>query len=190
MPGNRKSIRLKEYDYTQNNAYFVTICANDRNCVFGEIQNGKMVLNDIGNMIDELWQKIPKKYKTFEIDEYCIMPNHIHGILNIVGAHPRVRPDYDLHKGSGQTHGSAPTLGECVQWFKTMSTNEYIRNVEINDWPVFKKRFWQRNYYDHIASADANEGPPDFTRMTRKTFYANFSHQNPEYLKKVMGKLF
>jgi REP element-mobilizing transposase RayT len=159
MPGNRASMRLKDYNYAQEGAYYVTICVNERRCIFGNIQNGQMVLNKIGKMVDMWWQKLPDKYNEIGIGEYQIMPNHIHGIITIVGAHLCVRPDPTTpddnigrtHGSIGRTHGSAPTtLGTIVQWFKTMSTNEYIRNVKCNNWPPFNKRIWQRNYYEHI----------------------------------------
>lgn len=165
MQGNRKSIRLKNYDYAQNGAYYLTICAQSRECLFGDVKGSVMVLNDAGKMVDKWWQKLPDKY-AIEIDAYRIMPNHLHGIINIVGAHPCVRPDnngYDSDsKGRvhvlGQTHGSAPTttVGMIVQWFKTMLTNEYIRNVKNNNWPAFNEYLWQRNYYEHIIRGEAD----------------------------------
>ena len=78
------------------------------------------------------------------------MPNHIHGIISIVGANPRGRPNND----NGQTHGSAPTLGIIVQWFKTLTTNYYIKGVKNNNWKPFSGKLWQRNYYEHIIRND------------------------------------
>ena len=81
----RKQNRLNGYDYSQTNHYFVTIRSNNRKKWFGEIKNNEMILNDGGNMIDLWWQEMFKKYKNISIDEYIIMPNHIHGIISIVG---------------------------------------------------------------------------------------------------------
>ncbi len=89
---HRRSIRLKEYDYSQAGAYFVTICTQDRDCLFGDIIEGKIQLNPAGNMIHNWWNQIAQKYLNVELDECVIMPNHIHGII-IVGADPRVCPD-------------------------------------------------------------------------------------------------
>ena len=101
---NRKKNRLKEYDYSQLGYYFVTICTESREQIFGTIENNDMILNNVGNMIDQWWQKMFEKYDDISIDKYIIMPNHIHGIINIVGAIPCNRPIpyrypfYGMHK--------------------------------------------------------------------------------------------
>ena len=79
----RKSLRLKNYDYTQNGFYFITICVQNKACLLGKIIDQKMVLNDAGVMINNIWQEIPKYYEGFEIHEFIVMPNHIHGIIEI-----------------------------------------------------------------------------------------------------------
>lgn len=83
---NRRSIRLKGYDYSQAGLYFVTICVKNRECLFGDISDGKMILNDAGKMIETEWLKLPQRFKNIELHEYTIMPNHFHAILQIVGA--------------------------------------------------------------------------------------------------------
>lgn len=131
---NRRSIRLREYDYSSPGMYFVTICTQYRECLFGNVANGKMVLNDAGKMVQTVWNKIPQYYSGVNIDQFQIMPNHIHGIIvigpypNTVGANPRVCPINPrvcpikprvCPKIIGQTHGvdigqtqgSAPTAG-------------------------------------------------------------------------------
>lgn len=90
------------------------------------------------------------KFPSVRTDEYIIMPNHFHGIVNIVGAVLRGRPTPDNNKASGQSHRVAPTLGDIVNWFKTMTTNQYIRGIKQNGWPAFVGKLWQRNYYEHI----------------------------------------
>lgn len=164
----RKLTRLKDYDYSMPGAYFVTVCAQDRNCLFGKIEKGQMRVNDIGQMIDMWWRKMFDKYDNVFVDEYVIMPNHIHGIINIVGAIPCNRPvnnvknETIIHNNEGEnmvsplrisnTHAG---LGQYVSWFKRMSTTEYIRHVKNDNWPRFDKRIWQRNYYEHIIRNDA-----------------------------------
>ena len=83
---HRRSIRLKGYDYSQAGMYFVTICCQNRQCVFGEIENGEMVLNDFGQIACDEWVKSAEIRKEIEIHEYVVMPNHIHAIVEIVGA--------------------------------------------------------------------------------------------------------
>jgi putative transposase len=80
---NRRSIRLKEYDYASPGWYFVTICTHQQNCLFGDIQNGKMVFSPIGKIAQEFWLEIPSHFKNIELDEFVIMPNHIHGVIII-----------------------------------------------------------------------------------------------------------
>ena len=81
---HRRSIRLKGYDYTQQGAYFVTICTHQRNCLFGEIVDGEMKLNTNGEIARGSWLSIPRHFQNVELDEFVIMPNHLHGIILIV----------------------------------------------------------------------------------------------------------
>ena len=80
---HRKSIRLKGYDYSQAGLYFITICCQDRACLFGQIENGEMKLNDAGKMAYNEWMKTPELRPQIELDAFIVMPNHIHGILKI-----------------------------------------------------------------------------------------------------------
>ena len=89
--------------------------------------------------MDYWWNELPNHFKNeIDLDEYVIMPNHVHGIIVIknVGADRRVCPNIKL--------------GNIIQWFKTMTTNEYIKKIKSDDWPKFDKRIWQRNYYERI----------------------------------------
>ena len=159
---NRKSLRLKDYDYSQPGYYYVTLCVQNRECLFGYIKEGKMEFSDAGKMIQKWWCELTNKYPTLELDTFQIMPNHIHGILIIqpVGANLCVRPirqdsnlnvrHNDIVRQTGQTHRSAPTLGTNVQWFKTMATNEYIRGVKQKGWEPFRGKLLQRNYYERV----------------------------------------
>lgn len=232
---HRHSIRLKGYDYASAGFYFVTLCAQNRAMMFGEIRNGEMVLNDAGRMVERWYYKTEEKFPDIVCREMVIMPNHFHCIWENtspvgttprdtstprVGADPcvrplnntpnlidtsdaRVRPLYDNnisivgeslieggHMGPPQReldasselegppqpepdassepegppqrepegldentdlgeHSGSP-LSAVVQWFKTMSTNEYIRGVKQLGWPPFDRRLWQRNYYERI----------------------------------------
>lgn len=140
---------MKGFDYSDNGYYFVTICSQNRINFFRNVGVDRCVdpkLNEIGKLIEYWWKEIPKHFNNILLDKFVIMPNHVHGILII-----NKKLEIDLE--SGQTHRSAPTvmkLGDVMQWFKTMTTNEYIKNVKINNWPKFNKRLWQRNYYERI----------------------------------------
>jgi REP element-mobilizing transposase RayT len=82
---HRHSIRLRGYDYSREGLYFITICVQDRACLFGKIENGEMNLNDAGKMVETEWLKLPNRFTNIELHEYMVMPNHFHAILEIVG---------------------------------------------------------------------------------------------------------
>jgi REP element-mobilizing transposase RayT len=167
---HRRSIRLKDWDYSRAGMYFVTICTQDRACLFGDVVDGGMRLNDVARIIEKWWLKLNHKFPTVQTDQFVVMPNHIHGIIAIVGADLRVCPNDDqsntgkhmglpqqahgmgIHTDEG-THVGVP-LPRVVQWIKTMTTNEYIRGVKQLGWPRFDGRLWQRNYYEHIIRGD------------------------------------
>jgi hypothetical protein len=102
----RKTIRLKEYDYSQPGDYFVTICTQDHEYTFGKIINGEMQLNNVGNMVKECWEKISVHFKNVELDSYIIMPNHLHGIIAIC--------ECDGSRGEV----TSPLLLICQRWDK------------------------------------------------------------------------
>ena len=156
----RRSIRLKGWDYSSPNYYFITLCVQNRENLFGNIVNGKMMLTEIGSMIEETWLVMQIKYSGIAVDEFVVMPNHIHGILGLhVGAAPHACPFASTielgQEDPGQTQGSAPTgkflsLSDMIRQFKTRTTKKYSENVIRSNWPEFHKRLWQRNYYEHI----------------------------------------
>ena len=158
---HRRSIRLKRYDYSRSGAYFVSICIQNRECLFGDIVDGAMVLNDAGILIQTVWDEIPLHYSGIETDEFVVMPNHVHGIIVIVGAGPRACPDHEhamqnketgQPSQTGQPQGVAPTLSlsDVVHRFKTMTTKRYTDGVKQHGWLRFSGKLWQRNYCEHI----------------------------------------
>jgi REP element-mobilizing transposase RayT len=160
----RRSIRLKGYDYSQAGLYFITICVQNRRHLFGNIQNGNIILNDAGKMIDTEWKNLKNRFPNIELHEYVIMPNHFHGILEIVGATTRVAPIFDTvvaqndndvvtQNDNVATTRVAPTnktVGDMMDAFKSITTVEYIRGVKNLGWQPFDGKLWQRNYYEHI----------------------------------------
>jgi putative transposase len=119
MPNNlerhhRRSIRLKGYDYSLAGAYFVTIVTQHRACLFGEVVNGEMLLNDAGKMLQLEWNALPQRFPNIELDEFVVMPNHFHGILVILGKEEgavRVRSLVSLPQ-EGQTQPGQPGVGQ------------------------------------------------------------------------------
>ena len=140
MIHKRKSIRLRNWNYASHGYYFVTICVNNRQCLFGKIINNQIILNEYGKIIKFTWLDLVNHNRGILLDEFVVMPNHIHGII-IVGAGSK--PALII---SGAGLEPAPTaLSEIVRQFKTFSANliNKLRNA-----PGVK--LWQRNYYDHI----------------------------------------
>lgn len=106
---HRRSIRLKGYDYAGAGAYFVTLCTKDRACLFRDIVDGLMVLNEAGRVVEECWKDIPAHFHQIIVDAFVVMPNHIHGILRIVDAVGGER--CFAHVGLGQMPRSYPPIG-------------------------------------------------------------------------------
>ena len=167
---HRRSIRLKGYDYAQEGLYFITICVQHRQHLFGSIENGKMILNAAGEMVVRWYDELENKYPDKLCHEMVVMPNHFHCIIENVRAILRGCPNGDLGNGDlgdGDlgAHIGAPlpdekygihnqkynaTIGDAMDWFKTMTTNEYIRGVKNHGWQRFDGKLWQRNYWEHI----------------------------------------
>ncbi len=122
---SRRSIRLKDYDYSQQGAYFVTICTRNGQCLFGEIVTGTMRPNESGELIQGLWCELPNRYANLDLDAFVLMPNHLHGIIVLTD--------------------QAPTLARVVRTFKSISAILLNRLLSRTGRPV-----WQRNYYEHI----------------------------------------
>ena len=161
----RKNIRLQNYDYSQAGYYFITICTQDKQRLFGEIADGKLLLNVGGEMIKKWIYQLENKFPQILIDKYIVMPNHVHCIivnmemdwcvysqddeLEDVGADLCVCPQNGNIKYKKGEYINL-SLSQIIQWFKTMTTNEYIQGVKNGIYPVFNKRLWQRNYYDRV----------------------------------------
>jgi len=150
---------LQGYDYSPPGAYFITICVQNPVCIFGDVSGGKMVLNELGEIVAESWQWLERQYEHVEMDEWVVMPNHLHGIMVIKDCRGGSRSGGmgmdDTGRGGSRT---APTgsdqpkrkpLGRLIGAFKTVSTK---RVNEIHNTPGAK--LWQRNYYEHIIRSE------------------------------------
>lgn len=158
---HRRSIRLKNYDYASEGAYFVTIVTQERDCLFGEIVEKEIYLSNYGEIVQKWWNEIPVHFPSVEIGAFVIMPNHVHGIIFIteqrrgeVTSSRDNQNQNNLFVEQGITtiqFGATPpirkpTLGQIVAYFKYQSTKEM--NAIDNTGTITK--FWQRNYYEHI----------------------------------------
>ena len=124
---DRKRMRLRDFDYSSEGAYFLTLCLQKKLSLFENHQAKEMV---------EKWiVEIENKYENVTVDCYVVMEDHVHLILFI-------------------TEGNKISLSEIMKWFKTMTTNEYIRGVRDRVYEPFEKKLWQRSFYDHIIRND------------------------------------
>ena len=89
---HRRSIRLPNHDYTSPGAYFITICAYQHECLFGEVVGGEMLLNRLGQLLHSRWQAIPRYFSSVNLDDFVVMPNHIHRIV-VIREYPRVKSE-------------------------------------------------------------------------------------------------
>ena len=175
-----QSARLKEYDYGQNGAYFITICTKEREGFFGEIVNGIMEVNEIGQLANKNWLDIIKSFPFVQLDEFIIMPNHIHGILMLnreinfeEDAINRVSTKEMDCKG-GRTGKHNPMLKEdlstIIRWYKGRTTFE---SRKIN--PLF---MWQSRFYDHIIRTEEEYKKIQFYIRTNPANWENDSERH------------
>jgi REP element-mobilizing transposase RayT len=221
---HRRSIRLKGYDYSREGLYFVSICVQNRESLFGKVKDGELILNDAGRMVIKWYYELQHKFQDIKCGDMVVMPNHFHCIIQnvgtpsvtpiapaaaVVGANLCVRPDENPglpkhiitdeskhvitdeskhvisdeckndvmgffqnynpvitdcknpvitdnknimgeHENNNKGEHIGSPLRAIVQWFKTMTTNEYIRGVKTLGWEPFNGKLWQRNYHEHI----------------------------------------
>ena len=142
----RKLQRLAGYDYSQCGTYFITICTQNKRCLFGRYSDAGITLNDAGKMVSEKFAEVSEYYSDIVVEKHIVMPNHLHGLLSI-------QEDSKLQPCSLPTDGTylLPTiLSTYVQRFKTLTTKLYIDGVKSGSYPPFDQKLWQKSYYDHI----------------------------------------
>jgi len=155
---HRKSIRLQGFDYSRAGAYFVTIVAHGRECLFGEIVDGEMKMNRFGEILNHAWFDLPRHYRHVSLGAFVIMPNHVHGIIvlneddSVTGRGGSVAGRTALPANS-ETCPYVPLkrhpLSEIVRAFKSFSAKRINVLRRTQGIPV-----WQRNYYEHIIRND------------------------------------
>ena len=176
---HRRSIRLKGYDYSSQGAYFVTLCCENRQHRFGEISESKIELTPCGQIATEWMENLPTKFPTIEIDEYIIMPDHIHAIISIRTGNPHCTPDTD-RKGNpcGCPEENPPTIGQIIGAYKSLVANDCLKWHKEHNLQMGK--FWQRNYYEHIIRDEqAYENISNYIRTNPERWQSNHSTGNP-----------
>ncbi|MFA6322112.1 MAG: transposase [Candidatus Buchananbacteria bacterium] len=174
----RRSIRLFGFDYSQPGCYFITICVHEKKCILGKIINNKVVLNNLGQVIEDEWLNTEKIRRNIKIDKFVVMPNHVHGIIVIKADNQGVWPYHNENSCRGVWQ-YAPTdelntinnfdspsqsIGSIIRGFKSITTKKINIIRQTSKTPV-----WQRNYYEHIIR-DEN----DYLRIV------NYIQNNPD----------
>ena len=154
---SRRSIRLKDFDYSSAGAYLITICVQDRGLLLGDVVGGEVALWMEGQIVHEVWDGLVGRFPTVMTDAFVVMPNHVHGIVVIDGDHVGVPTDQPVGQRAGamnraptpssskpgQDEFASPSLGEVIRVLKAVSTR---RIREVGD-PSFG---WQRNYHERV----------------------------------------
>lgn len=141
---NRQSIRLKGYDYSQPGYYFITICVANRCCLFGNIIRSQMIMNKYGQIAKKEWIRTENLRDNVRLDEFIVMPNHIHGIIELTESSRGVS-QYAPAAVANKFKSPSNNLGAIIRGYKSTVTKQIN---EINNQP--DDQVWQRNYYDHI----------------------------------------
>jgi putative transposase len=136
----QKPRRYAGYDYSSAGTYFVTACLHHRPQLLSEcVSATDLILTEAGKMVNDTWISLPGKFVGIQLGSHVIMPDHMHGILHL-GTNPDIPADV--------------FLSNVMRWFKTMTTNRYIRGVKEAGWPPYDRFLWQRNFYDRIIRND------------------------------------
>jgi REP element-mobilizing transposase RayT len=178
MKIQRKRIRLEKYEYSKMGSYFITICTAGNRCSFGKIIDGHMSFEPIGNIVENVWSRIPARFSGISLGDFVTMPNHIHGIIMLDGQLNYVTSTRKREAAKGQereaTEGlpykcfgsidnwggtkAAPSIPQIVHWYKTWTTNEYFRYMKVHFPGQDYSKLWHRSYYDHIIRNQEDYG--------------------------------
>ena len=147
---HRQSIRLDDYDYSKEGAYFFTLCTHQRREVFGEVVDSVVQLSDQGKIVYEIWQTLPQRFPGIELDAFITMPNHVHGIVvrtdHAISQHDTNKVPFVFnyqYKNFRSTSNRRQTLHEIMRTFKALVSYHVHKNGNT-------EFAWQRGFYDHI----------------------------------------
>ena len=143
----RQSIRLGGYDYSSQGAYFVTICTQNRQYLFGDIITNQMHLNEYGEIIQNEWLRNTTARTNVELDEFVIMPNHVHGIIIITNE--IARRGVLQYAPTNRFRSPSQTIGSIIRGYKSTTTKQINILRKTQNSPI-----WQRNYFEHVVRDD------------------------------------
>jgi REP element-mobilizing transposase RayT len=143
-------LRLRDHNYREPGAYFLTLCLNNGHCLLGSISDSIMALSPAGAMVASSWELIPQRHPTADLLGYVIMPNHMHGIV-ILNADQQ-----------GNIPEDGPSLSDVVQSFKQRTLRAWSKGVTEDGWPRYDGKLWQTGYMEHVIRNDR-----EMERLTR-----------------------
>ena len=151
-PHNRRTVRLREYDYSWPGWYYVTFCTHDRECWFGQIIGNGFCLTSLGELAGRYWREIPSHHPTTEMDTFVVMPNHLHGIIILTDTEPPNRRDVQLNVPTANINYSkiSPqqrSLAVIVRTYKAAVTTW----GRAHGYAKFR---WQQRFYDHVIRTE------------------------------------
>lgn len=148
----RKSPRLQGYDYSQSGAYFVTICTHLRQHLFGRVEDGEMNLSDVGEIVSDRWYALPEHHPRVELDNFVVMPNHVHGIIILLDHDVKVGTMPALSEEMPALSEKTPALSTVIGSYKS-SASRHIRKAN----PEYRNEtIWQARYHDHIIRNESD----------------------------------
>jgi len=162
----RKRVRAPHWDYRQAGSYSVTICADNRECLFGSMREGKVELTAIGRSVEEAWRDLPKHYSNIVLDEFVVMPNHFHGIL-VISDSPYIHHDAGIKRSFGNIE--AGSLSSIIRAFKAGVT----RNAG--------GRIWQTGFHEHVIR-DENDLCNHRQYIRNNPARWEFDRENPDFV--------
>lgn len=176
---HRRSLRLADYDYRDAGAYFVTICAYQRACLFGEVADGTMRLNDAGRMVQELWESLPSMFPSMRTEHHVVMPNHFHGIISIINGRgepcvrpPCISPHHTIH--GNRDHGDERVPGDNEDFGDQKNQGEHkVRpyGTDENSLGRVIQAFKSLTTHAYIEGVN-NRGWPSFPgRLWQRNYY-------------------
>jgi REP element-mobilizing transposase RayT len=161
---HRQSVRLRGFDYAKEGFYFVTICVQNRVCLFGDVQNKSMILNQYGEIAHRKWEQLPQHWPHIKLGAFQIMPNHLHGIIILErpATEDAVGMETQLSKACDPAHEDArfsqiqwatrPTLGQIVGAYKSLVANECLKWQKENQPDLWLEQVWQRGFHEKVIS--------------------------------------
>jgi len=178
MPPRRKALRLLTRDYSQAGSYFMTICTHEKKCVLGSVESSQVQLSRVGEIVRATWNALPERFARVVLDEFVIMPNHLHAILTLVTAGFAHSGSVNMNKMPAARPTAHFSLCDVIGAFKSLSTIHVNRLMNSKGSPL-----WQRSYFEHVIRNGED------LKNTQRYILENplrwsLDEENPDWLRK------